>query len=108
MNEIAQASGVCIRVFDDAVPVRPEVRGACEILDIDPLYVANEGKMLFVVPQEDAELVLTVLKQHPLGKNAAVIGQVEEEPAGIVLLETGIGGARVLDMLMGDPLPRIC
>ncbi|MFN4180509.1 MAG: AIR synthase-related protein, partial [Armatimonadota bacterium] len=108
LNEFAKASQVCIRVFDEAVPVRPEVRGACEILGIDPLYVANEGKMLFVVPPEDAETVLTVLKQHPLGKDAAIIGQVEEEPAGIVLLETGIGGARVLDMLTGDPLPRIC
>ncbi len=108
LNEFAKASQVCIRVFDEAVPVRPEVRGACEILGIDPLYVANEGKMLFVVPPEDAETVLTVLKRHPLGKDAAIIGQVEEEPAGIVLLETGIGGARVLDMLTGDPLPRIC
>lgn len=108
LNEIAQASQVCIRVFDEAVPVRPEVRGACEILGIDPLYVANEGKMLFVVPPEDAETVLTVLKQHPLGRDAAIIGQVEKEPEGIVLLETGIGGARVLDMLTGDPLPRIC
>ncbi|MCS7185469.1 MAG: hydrogenase expression/formation protein HypE, partial [Armatimonadota bacterium] len=79
LNEIAQASQVCIRVFDEAVPVRPEVRGACEILGIDPLYVANEGKMLFVVPPEDAERVLTTLKQHPLGKNAALIGEVEEE-----------------------------
>ncbi len=108
LNEIAQASQVCIRVFDEAIPIRPEVRGACEILGIDPLYVANEGKMLFVVPPEDAETVLTTLKQHPLGKDAAIIGQVEEEPAGMVLLETGIGGARVLDMLTGDPLPRIC
>jgi hydrogenase expression/formation protein HypE len=84
------------------------VRGACEILGIDPLYVANEGKMVFIVPPEDAEIVLETVKQHPLGKDAAIIGQVEEEPAGIVLLETGIGGARVLDMLTGDPLPRIC
>lgn len=108
LNEIAQASQVCIRVFDEAVPVRPEVRGACEILGIDPLYVANEGKMVFVVPPDDAEIVLETLKGHPLGKDAVIIGQVEEEPVGIVLLETGIGGARVLDMLMGDPLPRIC
>jgi len=108
LNEIAQASQVCIRVFDEAVPVRPEVRGACEILGIDPLYVANEGKMVFVVPPEDAELVLETVRQHLLGKDAAIIGQVEEEPKGIVLLETGIGGARVLDMLTGDPLPRIC
>ncbi|MDW8028026.1 MAG: hydrogenase expression/formation protein HypE [Armatimonadota bacterium] len=108
LNEIAQSSQVCIRVYDEAVPIRPEVRGACEILGIDPLYVANEGKMLFVVPPEDADLVLTTLKQHPLGKEAAIIGQVEDEPKGIVLLETGIGGSRVLDMLTGDPLPRIC
>ncbi len=108
LNEIAQASQVCIRVFDEAIPVRPEVRGACELLGIDPLYVANEGKMVFVVPPEDAELVLTTLRQHPLGREAAIIGQVEEEPTGLVLLETGLGGARVLDMLTGDPLPRIC
>ncbi len=108
LNEIAQASQVCIRIYDEAVPIRPEVRGACEILGIDPLYVANEGKMLFIVPHEETELVLATLKRHPLGKDAAIIGQVEEEPKGIVLLETGIGGARVLDMLTGDPLPRIC
>ncbi|MCS7192828.1 MAG: hydrogenase expression/formation protein HypE [Armatimonadetes bacterium] len=108
LNEIAQSSQVCIRVYDEAIPVRPEVRGACEILGIDPLYVANEGKMVFFVPPEDAELVLTTLRQNPLGKNAAVIGEVEEEPKGIVLLETGVGGSRVLDMLTGDPLPRIC
>ncbi len=108
LNEIAQASQVCIRIYDEKVPVRPEVRGACEILGIDPLYVANEGKMLFVVPNEDVDLVLETLKRHPLGKDAAIIGQVEEEPKGIVLLETGIGGERVLDMLTGDPLPRIC
>lgn len=108
LNEIAQATQVCIRIFDEAIPVRSEVRGACEILGIDPLYVANEGKMVFVVPPEEADTVLETLKRHPLGKDAAIIGQVEEEPKGIVLLETGIGGARVLDMLMGDPLPRIC
>ncbi|MGQ9728662.1 MAG: hydrogenase expression/formation protein HypE [Candidatus Fervidibacter sp.] len=108
LNEIAQASQVCIRIFDEAIPVRPEVRGACEILGIDPLYVANEGKMVFIVPPEEADTVLETLKRHPLGKDAAIIGQVEGEPEGIVLLETGIGGARVLDMLMGDPLPRIC
>lgn len=108
LNEIAQASQVCIRIFDEAIPVRPEVRGACEILGIDPLYVANEGKMVFVVPPEEADTVLETLKRHPLGKDAAIIGQVEKEPEGIVLLETGIGGARVLDMLTGDPLPRIC
>ncbi len=108
LNEIAQASRVGIRVFDEKVPVRPEVRGACELLGIEPLYVANEGKMVFIVPPEKAELVLATLHEHPLGKDAAIIGQVEEEPAGMVLLETGLGGARVLDMLMGDPLPRIC
>lgn len=108
LNEIAQASNVCIRVFDEAIPVRPEVRGACEILGIDPLYVANEGKMIFVVPSEDAETVLETLRKHPLGRDAAIIGQVEEKPEGTVLLETPLGGSRVLDMLMGDPLPRIC
>lgn len=108
LNEIAQASQVGVRLFEEAIPVRPEVRGACELLGIDPLYVANEGKMVLVVAPEEAEEALAVLREHPLGREAAIIGEITDEPKGMVLLETSLGGTRVLDMLTGDPLPRIC
>jgi len=108
LNEIALAAQVGIRVWEARVPVRPEVRGACEILGIDPLYVANEGKLVAFVAPEDAPAALAAMREHPLGREAAEIGVVEAEPAGTVLLETEIGGVRVLDMLAGDPLPRIC
>jgi hydrogenase expression/formation protein HypE len=108
LNEIAQASQVGVRLFEEAIPVRPEVRGACELLGIDPLYVANEGKMVLVVAPEEAEKALAVLRGHPFGREAAIIGEVTDEPKGMVLLETSLGGTRVLDMLTGDPLPRIC
>lgn len=108
LNEIALAAEVGVRVREARVPVRPEVRGACEILGIDPLYVANEGKLVAFVAPEDAPAALAALRDHPLGREAAEIGVVEADPAGMVLLETEIGGVRVLDMLAGDPLPRIC
>jgi hydrogenase expression/formation protein HypE len=108
LNEIATSSGVAIRIADASVPVREEVRAACELLGIDPMYVANEGKMVFVVPPEGAETALKALQAHPLGRAAAVIGTVEKDPAGIVLAEGPAGGARMMDMLTGDPLPRIC
>ena len=108
LNEIALQSGVCIQVDEEAVPVRPEVRAACEILGIDPLHIANEGKLLAVVPPAEAEAALTAIRAHPLGAAAQLVGEVLEEPEGMVLLKTGIGGSRVLDMLVGDPLPRIC
>jgi hydrogenase expression/formation protein HypE len=108
LNEIAQASQVGVRLFEEAIPVRPEVRGACELLGIDPLYVANEGKMVLVVAPEEAEKALAVLRGHPFGREAAIIGEITDEPKGMVLLETSLGGTRVLDMLTGDPLPRIC
>ncbi|MEO7238063.1 MAG: hydrogenase expression/formation protein HypE [Gemmatimonadales bacterium] len=108
LNEIAQQAGVGVSVDEERIPVRPEVRAACEILGIDPLHIANEGKLLAVVPPEQAEAALAALRAHPLGRDAAVIGEIIAEPEGMVVLRTGVGGARVLDMLVGDPLPRIC
>lgn len=108
LNEIALASGVAVALVERAIPVRAEVRGACEILGLDPLTIANEGKLLAVVAAEAAEIALSALRAHPLGRDATVIGQVRAEPSGMVVLQTEVGGTRVLDMLVGDPLPRIC
>jgi hydrogenase expression/formation protein HypE len=108
LNEIALASEVSIALDEHAIPVRPGVRGACEILGLDPLTIANEGKLLVIVGPEGAEAALEAMRSHPLGREAAVIGEVRSEPAAMVFLRTDIGGTRVLDMLVGDPLPRIC
>jgi hydrogenase expression/formation protein HypE len=108
LNEIAIGSEVSIGLDEHTIPVRPEVRGACEILGLDPLTIANEGKMLAIVSSETAEAALAAMRSHPLGREAAIIGSVQTEPAGMVFLRTDIGGMRVLDMLVGDPLPRIC
>lgn len=108
LNEIALASEAALALDERLIPVRPGVRGACEILGLDPLTIANEGKMLAIVRRDAAGPALRVMQTHPLGKEAAVIGEVREEPAGMVFLRTQLGGARVLDMLVGDPLPRIC
>jgi hydrogenase expression/formation protein HypE len=108
LNEIAARAGVGITVDEERVPVRAEVRGACEILGIDPLYIANEGKLLAVVPPAESGAALGALRAHPLGRRAAIVGAVSAEPAGMVVVRTSVGGARVLDMLVGDPLPRIC
>jgi hydrogenase expression/formation protein HypE len=108
LNEIATASDVAVVVHEDAVPVRTEVRGACEILGIDPLYVACEGRLVAVVDGAQAEAALAALRAHPLGAGAALIGHIKEDPPGLVLLKTGFGGTRIVDMLIGDPLPRIC
>jgi hydrogenase expression/formation protein HypE len=108
LNEIALQSGVCVTVDEARVPVRDEVRGACEMLGIDPLHIANEGKLLAVVPASEADAALAAMRSHPLGAQAAIIGEVTATPDGMVVLRTGIGGSRVLDMLVGDPLPRIC
>jgi hydrogenase expression/formation protein HypE len=91
-----------------ALPLRPAVVGACEILGIDPLYVANEGKLVAVVARESAESALGSLRAQPLGAEAALIGEIRAEPEGLVVLETALGGSRIVDMLVGDPLPRIC
>ena len=108
LNEFAQGSDVAIRVHEPALPLREEVRGACEILGLDPLYLANEGKLVAIVPGADADRVLAAMRAHPAGENAAIIGEVTEEPAGVVVLHTGFGGQRIVDMLVGEQLPRIC
>nr|MDQ2725762.1 AIR synthase-related protein [Actinomycetota bacterium] len=89
-------------------PVDPAVNGACDMLGIDPLYVANEGKFVAIVGPEEEEAALAALRSHPLGAGACRIGQINEEPPGIVVLLTSFGGTRIVDMLVGDPLPRIC
>ena len=108
LAELALAAEVGIVIHEEALPVRPEVNGACEILGIDPLYVANEGKLVAIVAPGEADAALAALRTHPMGAGAAVIGEVTAEPPGLVLLETAFGGSRVVDMLAGDPLPRIC
>jgi hydrogenase expression/formation protein HypE len=108
LNELALSADVGIVIDELSVPVRPEVTGACEILGIDPLYVANEGKLLAVVAPEAENAALAALQSHPLGTAAAVIGEVRAEPPNLVVLDTALGGSRVVDMLAGDPLPRIC
>jgi hydrogenase expression/formation protein HypE len=108
LNEIARRARVAIALEEERVPVRIAVRGACEILGLDPLHIANEGKLVAIVPRSEADAALGALHAHPLGTDAAIVGEVLSEPAGMVLLRTGIGGSRVLDMLVGDPLPRIC
>ncbi|MCB2006884.1 MAG: hydrogenase expression/formation protein HypE, partial [Rhodoferax sp.] len=108
LNEFAAASGVGIRIDEDALPLREPVRGACEILGLDPLYLANEGKLLAVVPPDAADAVLAAMRAHPAGADAAIIGTVSDQAAGTVILQTGFGGERVVDMLVGEQLPRIC
>jgi hydrogenase expression/formation protein HypE len=93
---------------EDRLPVHPMVSGACELLGIDPLYVANEGKFIAVVAPEEAEAGLEAIRSHALGAEAAEVGQIVAEPAETVVLRTGFGGTRIVDMLVGDPLPRIC
>ncbi len=108
LNEIAMASEVSVALDEQAIPVRMGVRGACEILGLDPLTIANEGKLLAIVAADKADAALQAMRNHPLGREAAIIGEVRVDPAGMVFLRTDIGGTRVLDMLVGDPLPRIC
>jgi hydrogenase expression/formation protein HypE len=108
LNEIARAADVGVLVSEDELPVRPEVRGACELLGIDPMYVACEGRLVAVVPAEHADAAVRALRAHPLGAEAAVIGTVVADHPGIVRLKTAFGGTRIVDLLVGDPLPRIC
>lgn len=108
LNEIAHQSGVAIRLDEEAVPVSPAVRGACDMLGFDPLYAANEGKVIVVLPAAETEAALAALKAHPYGREAARIGEVTSGPAGLVTLVTRFGGERILDMLEGEMLPRIC
>jgi hydrogenase expression/formation protein HypE len=108
LNEVAKASSVAVVIDEVAVPVRPEVHGACEILGIDALYVACEGRLVAIVDGEEAETALEAMRSHPLGAGAAIIGRIKEDPPGLVLLKTHFGGTRIVDVLVGDPLPRIC
>jgi hydrogenase expression/formation protein HypE len=108
LNEVATAAGVAVVVDEEAVPVRNDVRGACELLGIDPLYVACEGRLVAIVDGDAAETALKAMRSHPLGERAALIGRVKEDPPGLVLLKTTFGGTRIVDLLVGDPLPRIC
>ncbi|MBI4949883.1 MAG: hydrogenase expression/formation protein HypE [Deltaproteobacteria bacterium] len=108
LNEFAGSSNTAIAVREDSIPVKEAVKGACEILGFDPLYLANEGKLVAVVAKGSAEKVLFAMKRNTLGRDAAIIGEVRETPKGTVLLETSIGNIRIIDMLSGEQLPRIC
>ncbi len=108
LNEITRASNVGVVIQEKAIPVRPEVAAACELLGLDPLYVANEGKLVAICAPQHAEKMLAAMKAHPLGRDAARIGVVTEDANNFVQLETTFGGSRVLDWLAGEQLPRIC
>jgi hydrogenase expression/formation protein HypE len=108
LNEIAGASRAGIRIYEDRLPVRPAVSGVCELLGFDPLYVANEGKLLAFVPAGQADQVLSIIHLSPYGKKACVIGEVIADHPGRVFMQTRIGGERIVDMLTGEQLPRIC
>ena len=108
LSEIAQSARVGIYLEEARIPISEEVKGACEILGLDPLYVANEGKLLVIVSVEDAANVLSAMRAHPLGEKAMVIGSVTDDHPGFVFMKTRIGGSRVVDMLSGEQLPRIC
>jgi hydrogenase expression/formation protein HypE len=108
LNEIAEKSQIGIKIYEDKIPLKKEVAAACELLGFDPLYLANEGKLLAFVSAEDADAVLAAIAANPFGKDATVIGEVVADHAGKVFMETRIGGKRILDMLVGEQLPRIC
>ncbi|GAA2547059.1 hydrogenase expression/formation protein HypE [Pseudonocardia hydrocarbonoxydans] len=107
-NELAQATGLGVVLDEAALPVRPVVNGACEMLGIDPLHVANEGKVVAVVGPDEVDDGLAAMRAHPLGRDAVVVGEITEQPGSTVVLRTAFGGTRIVDMLVGDPLPRIC
>ncbi len=108
LNEFAEASDVGILIEEKAIPIRTAVRGMCEILGLDPLYLANEGKLIAIVPAESADALLKEMRADPMGADSAIIGRVSERPAGRVVLSTSFGGQRIVDMLVGEQLPRIC
>jgi hydrogenase expression/formation protein HypE len=108
LNEIAAKSRIGMKLSEQAIPVRETVKGACEILGLDPLYVANEGKLVAVVAPQSAEAILSEMRNHQYGRDAAIVGEVVQEHSGMVLMKTEIGGTRVLDVMFGEQLPRIC
>jgi hydrogenase expression/formation protein HypE len=107
-NEIASTSRVGIQLEEAAIPVRPEVRGACELLGLDPLYIANEGKLLAICAPEDAEPLLAAMRRHPQGAGAGIVGKVTGANPGLLTMRTSLGSVRMIDLLANDPLPRIC
>jgi hydrogenase expression/formation protein HypE len=107
-NELVKDSPFALVLDEERIPVQPQVLGACDMLGIDPLYVANEGKFVAVVAPEDADAAVAAMRTHPQGGRATVVGEIMPEPNGIVALKTSFGGSRIVDMLVGDPLPRIC
>ncbi|HEY2589005.1 MAG TPA: hydrogenase expression/formation protein HypE [Tepidisphaeraceae bacterium] len=108
LNELADASRVGVHLIESALPIKPEVKAACEMLGLDPLYVANEGKLVAVVPPEEAERCLAAMRGHPLGRNATLIGEVVDDYPGMVVMRSLVGGERVVTLLAGEQLPRIC
>ena len=108
LNELAKQSKVSIRIEEENIPVREEVLAACEMLGFDPLYIANEGKLVAILSAEDADRVLKAMRENPYGKDASIIGEVRAEHPGRVVMKTCLGTSRIVDMLVGDPLPRIC
>ena len=108
LNELAQQSAVGMTLNEASIPVNPAVTAACELLGLDPLYIANEGKLICICAQQDAQRLLEVMQLHPLGQQAAIIGEVTEDPHGFVQMETSFGGSRIVDWLAGEQLPRIC
>jgi len=108
LNELANDCGLGILLSEEAIPIRDEVRGACELLGLDPLHIANEGQFLAVVAADQAAAALEAVRATPGGQEAVLIGEIGEQPAGAVLVTTLYGGSRIVDMLVGDPLPRIC
>ena len=108
LNELAEASRVGVEIHEDRTPLRSEVRGFCEILGLDPLYLANEGKLVCAVPPEQADAALTAMRNHPLGRDSAIIGHATDGRPGRVVMHTVFGGRRIVDMLVGEQLPRIC
>jgi hydrogenase expression/formation protein HypE len=108
LNEIAISSNVCITISEEEIPIKDSVKGACELLGLDPLYIANEGILILIAPAENAGNILSAMRKNPLGKGARIIGEVTTEPQAMVLLKTKIGGRRILQMQTEDLLPRIC
>lgn len=108
LNEFAQASDLCMVIDETAIPIREDVRGMCEILGLDPLYLANEGKLIAITPGKYAESLLAAMRRYPAGQDSAIIGEVKASPNGVVVLSTLFGGERIVDMLVGEQLPRIC
>ena len=102
------SSDICIEIDEALIPAREEVKGACEILGLDPLYVANEGKLIAIISAGHASAILARMKNNPQGLSACIIGEVKAEPKGIVSMTTGFGGKRIVDMMAGEQLPRIC